>query len=107
MGLVVAEGIEDGLSAYQSTGLGVWAAGSAGFMPALADSIPDYITCIQILVDPDPAGRRFSTELAKRLLAREPRPPERKPRLLFVHDDRPVEFNPAERPMEIILRELR
>ena len=107
MGLVVAEGIEDGLSTHESTGLGVWVAGSAGFMPSLADSIPDYITCIQILVDSDPAGRRFSTALAKRLRALKVRPPERKPRLLFVRDDRPLEFYPAERPTKVILRELR
>jgi hypothetical protein len=32
-----SEGIEDGLSAHVATGVGAWAAGAAGFMPALAD----------------------------------------------------------------------
>ncbi len=33
LGLAIAEGIEDGLSVFVETGLGVWAAGSAGNMP--------------------------------------------------------------------------
>src|SRR5262249_25009751 len=43
LGLAITEGIEDALSVYQATGLGAWAAGSAGRMPALAAVIPDYI----------------------------------------------------------------
>jgi hypothetical protein len=70
MGLVVAEGIEDGVSAYQSTGLGVWVAGSAGFMPSLADNIPDYIECVTIYAHPDKAGQDGARELAKRLRRR-------------------------------------
>jgi hypothetical protein len=67
LGLAITEGIEDGLTAYASTGLGVWAAGSAGFMPALADAVPNYIDCITIYAHADPAGRRGATELAERL----------------------------------------
>jgi hypothetical protein len=69
-GLTIAEGIEDTLSAHSATGLGAWAAGSASRLPALADVVPDYVECVSILVDDDPAGRRHSAELAARLDAR-------------------------------------
>jgi hypothetical protein len=70
LGLVIAEGIEDGLSAYQATGLGAWAAGTASRMPALADVVPDYIESVTILIDDDATGEKNSTELAQRLVAR-------------------------------------
>jgi hypothetical protein len=70
LGLVIAEGIEDALSAYQATGLGAWAAGSASRLPALADKVPPYMDCVTVVVDPDDAGRKFAAELAGRLLAR-------------------------------------
>lgn len=44
LGLAVTEGIEDALTVHVATGLGAWAAGSAGMMPALADAVPDYIS---------------------------------------------------------------
>jgi hypothetical protein len=40
LGLAITEGIEDALSAHQVTGLGACAAGSAGRMPKLADTVP-------------------------------------------------------------------
>jgi hypothetical protein len=40
LGLAITEGIEDGLTAHQVTGLGAWAAGSAGRMLALAQTLP-------------------------------------------------------------------
>ena len=43
LGLAITEGIEDALSAHQVTGLGAWAAGSAGRMPKLADTVPFYV----------------------------------------------------------------
>jgi hypothetical protein len=67
LGLAITEGIEDGLTVHQATGLGVWAAGSASRMPALADAIPDYIESVTTTVDNDDAGRRNSNELARRL----------------------------------------
>jgi hypothetical protein len=70
LGLVIAEGIEDALSAHEATGLGAWAAGSASFMPALAETIPSYIESLTILVDDNPAGWKGSTALRGRLLAR-------------------------------------
>ena len=70
LGLVIAEGIEDALSAFQATGLGAWAAGSASRLPALADKVPPYMDCVTVVVDPDDAGRKFAAELAGRLLAR-------------------------------------
>jgi hypothetical protein len=69
-GLVIAEGIEDALSAHCATSLGAWAAGSAVRLPPLADAVPDYTECITVMMDADPAGRRGSAELAARLRAR-------------------------------------
>jgi hypothetical protein len=64
LGQAITEGIEDGLSVHQDTGLGVWAAGSASRMPALADVIPSYIDCTTVVGDDDPDGRRYANELA-------------------------------------------
>jgi hypothetical protein len=68
--MVIAEGIEDALSAHEATGLGAWAAGSASFMPALAEAIPSYIESLTILVDDNAAGWKGSTALRDVLLAR-------------------------------------
>jgi Toprim domain len=67
LGLAITEGIEDGLSAFAATGLGVWAAGSASFLPALADRVLGYVTAVTIFSHPDPAGQRGTYALAKRL----------------------------------------
>ena len=64
LGLAVAEGIEDALSVYSATGLGAWAAGSAGFMPALASIIPSYVEAITIYADADNAGQGNAHRLA-------------------------------------------
>jgi Toprim domain len=69
LGMAVTEGIEDGLSVYQSTGLGVWAAGSGGFMPALAPLIPDYIETVTIYTHDDDTGRK-AIDLARAIKAR-------------------------------------
>jgi len=69
-GLVIAEGVEDALSAHEATSLGAWAAGAASRMPALADAVPGYTETVTILVDDDDDGRRHSAELAKRIEAR-------------------------------------
>ena len=73
LGLAIVEGIEDGLSAFQATGLGTWAAGSASTFPHLAAAVPDYVTSASVFVDDDPDGRRYSAELARVLRARKPR----------------------------------
>ena len=70
LGLVISEGIEDGLSAHQPTGLGAWAAGTAGRLPAMADFVPDCVETVSIMVDGDPNGEKNSTELAQRLAAK-------------------------------------
>ena len=62
--------IEDGLSIFESTGLGVWAAGAASRMPALAETVPDYIDIVSIISDADEAGQRAAGELAARLHGR-------------------------------------
>jgi phage/plasmid primase-like uncharacterized protein len=70
MSLAITEGIEDGLSVHQATGLGAWAAGSAPFLPKLVAAIgrqaPD---CVTVFTDDDDAGRRHAHELAAGLVA--------------------------------------
>jgi putative DNA primase/helicase len=70
LGMAVTEGVEDGLSVYQATRLGVWAAGAAGFMPALAPLVPDYIETLTIYAHDDKAGRDNAITLARALKAR-------------------------------------
>jgi hypothetical protein len=70
LGLVICEGIEDTLSAHQATGLGAWAAGSAGFMPALAGAVPDHIECVTVYAHPDKAGQDGARALAAALINR-------------------------------------
>ena len=63
-GLIACEGIEDGLSLHEATGLGVWAAGSASRLPAIAVVLPTYVSCLTIIVDDDAAGRANAAKLA-------------------------------------------
>jgi Toprim domain len=70
LGLVIAEGVEDALTAHEATGRGAWAAGGASRMPALADVIPAYIEVVTILVDDNEAGRMNANKLAARLHAK-------------------------------------
>jgi hypothetical protein len=67
LGLAISEGIEDALSFHQATGLGAWAAGTAGRLPAMAECVPSYIESVTILVDADPMGEKNAAELATRL----------------------------------------
>jgi hypothetical protein len=67
LGLAITEGIEDALTAHQATALGAWAAGAAGFMPSLAETVPDYIEAITIYAHPDRAGQDGAQELAELL----------------------------------------
>jgi hypothetical protein len=69
LGLAITEGIGDGLSVYEATGLGVWAAGSAPFMPKLAATVPDYIECVTIFAhnDQNGAGQDGAYPLAQAL----------------------------------------
>jgi hypothetical protein len=69
LGLAICEGLETGLSIAQETGLGVWAAGSASWMPALASRVPSYIECVTIYAEAD-GGRRHAYRLADLLDAR-------------------------------------
>jgi hypothetical protein len=63
LGLAVTEGVEDGLSVALATGLGVWAAGGAGRLAALAEAVPTYTDCITIVADDDSAGGRGALAL--------------------------------------------
>jgi hypothetical protein len=70
LGLVVTEGIEDALSVCSATDLGVWAAGSAGRMPAVAPVVPRYVETVTICAHSDVSGQRGACGLANALLSR-------------------------------------
>jgi hypothetical protein len=70
LGLAITEGIEDGLSVYEDTGLGVWAAGAASRMPTLAAAVPTWIDFATIVADDDPDGRRFAAAMTNELRVR-------------------------------------
>jgi len=70
LGIVITEGIEDGLSAYQATGLGAWAAGCASRLPALAERIPRWVESVTVAAHPDASGRKGAIALAEALKAR-------------------------------------
>jgi putative DNA primase/helicase len=69
LGLAITEGIEDGLSVHEATGLGAWAALGAGRMAALADAVPAYVERVTICGHRD-QGERGARELAARLIDR-------------------------------------
>jgi hypothetical protein len=70
LALVIAEGIEDALTAHAITGRGAWAAGSASRLPKLADVVPSYVECVTVLVDDDDAGNNNAKQLVTKLIAR-------------------------------------
>jgi hypothetical protein len=70
LGLTIHEGIEDALSAYEATGLGAWASGSATFLPALGDAIPSYVEVVTIGLHKDEAAQTNVWELARRIAKR-------------------------------------
>lgn len=72
LGLAIAEGIEDALSAHAAMGLGAWAAGSASRLPAVAAAVPDFIESVTVLADVDPDGQRHAHALIKQLRASVP-----------------------------------
>jgi hypothetical protein len=69
LGLHCCEGIETGLSLVEATGCGVWAAGSSGRLPALADKVPAWIDFVRV-VGEDDGGRTAAGELVHRLTER-------------------------------------
>jgi hypothetical protein len=70
LGLTIHEGIENALSAYEATGLGAWASGGWGRMPALAVTVPSYIDFVTIVADRDPGGVKGAIALADGLRQR-------------------------------------
>jgi hypothetical protein len=58
------------LSIHEATGLGAWAAGSAGRLPALAGTVPAWIDCVSILMDADAAGEKSAPALHHALVER-------------------------------------
>jgi hypothetical protein len=70
LGLAITEGIEDALSAHEGAGVGAWAAGAAGFMPALASAVPEWIEAATIYAHADKNGREGAFKLAAALSRR-------------------------------------
>lgn len=68
--LIIAEGIEDALTAHQLTGACAWAAGTANRLPGLAKHIAGHVETATILVDSDDAGRRYSRRLEEAIQTR-------------------------------------
>jgi Toprim domain len=68
LGLAITEGIEDGLSLHEATGLGSWAAGSASRLPALVDRIPSYVEAVTIAADDDDVGLENARRLGADVL---------------------------------------
>jgi hypothetical protein len=66
LGLAITEGIEDGLSVFEETGLGVWAARSAGNMPKIVAAL---LECITIFAHRDETGMRFAKDAARLIAA--------------------------------------
>jgi hypothetical protein len=83
LSLVITEGIEDAL-AYRAAGFAAWAAGSAPFIPALAEYVADYVTTVIIEQHLDPQGEQAATRLQTLL--------------------REQSVREGERPIEIIIR---
>jgi hypothetical protein len=69
LALAIAEGVEDALSIHQATGIGAWAAGSASFMPKLAEIVPSYIETVITELHPD-QGRPYAQQMIDKLRAR-------------------------------------
>ena len=70
LGLLIGEGIETVISGHLKMGVGAWAAGSAPFLPFLADAVPAFIEVVMIAREKDGAGQRGADELGSRLRAR-------------------------------------
>lgn len=66
----IAEGIEKGLLIQADTGAGMWGAGTAGRMPAVAAALPAYVECVTIWADRDGIGLRFARDAARIIQAR-------------------------------------
>ncbi|MGF1619641.1 MAG: toprim domain-containing protein [Rhodomicrobiaceae bacterium] len=70
LNIAIGEGIETTLSFCGKWGIGGWAAGAAGHMPAIAQHIPDYIETITILREEGEAGEKHADHLAELLIPR-------------------------------------
>ncbi len=70
LGLAICEGVEDALSVHEATGLGAWASGGAGFMPKIADAVPDFIEAVTVYMHCDEAGQCGARELVAALATR-------------------------------------
>jgi DNA primase len=60
--LIVTEGLEDGLSLQEETGLPVWVAAGASMLPGLL--LPSIVRRVVIAADCDPAGEAAANKAA-------------------------------------------
>ena len=65
--LAITEGVEDALVVFQATGIAAWAAGSAAYMPSLADKVPKGIEVL-VCADKDLPGQHGADSLIKNSL---------------------------------------
>jgi hypothetical protein len=70
LGLIIAEGIEEALSAAALWRTGAWASGGTTNLPGLARAVPAWIDTVTILVDPGEQAQKYTDELASKLAAR-------------------------------------
>ena len=61
--LIVTEGLEDGLSLHQETGIAVWVAAGASMLPSLL--LPSIVKEVVIAADRDPAGDMAANRAAE------------------------------------------
>lgn len=71
MGLCIAEGIENALTAHFSTGLGAIAAGAANRMPDMARHVANFVESVSIIPDIDAVGLENAVSLAEALIHRD------------------------------------
>jgi hypothetical protein len=64
LALGVTEGLEDGLSIWQSLGIGVWVAGSSSRLPALAEIVPACTDTAIVFAHNERDGQRHASRSA-------------------------------------------
>ena len=70
LGLALLKASRTAYLSFEATGLGVWAAGSASRMPALAESVPSYIESVTVYAHFDDTGQDGARKLAEGLSRR-------------------------------------
>ena len=67
--MAVTEGIEDGMTIFQETGISVWAATGASAMRSIVLPALPMAAEVVVCTDPDPVGQRAAAAAAKRWIS--------------------------------------